>query len=96
MDETLERIRKILSERFEPLHLDLVDDSASHAGHAGARAGGGHFIVTLASHRFEGLTLIEQHRMVNAALRAMIGREIHALGLHTFTPGRWRESHGAD
>ena len=82
-----ERIEAILRERFAPLHLEIRDDSARHVGHAGAAAGGGHFEVVVVSAAFEGKPLLDRHRMVNDALREMIGREIHALRLRTLAPG---------
>ncbi len=87
--EVRERIEAILRERFQPLHLELRDDSAKHAGHAGAAAGGGHYDVTIVSAAFEGLPLLEQHRLVNEALRDLIGREVHAFALRTVAPSRW-------
>ena len=82
-----ERIEAIMRERFAPLHLEIRDDSARHAAHAGAAAGGGHFEVVVVSAAFEGKPLLDRHRMVNDALREMIGGEIHALGLRTLAPG---------
>ena len=82
-----DRIETILRRRFAPLHLEIRDDSARHAGHAGAAAGGGHFDVVVVSAAFAGKPLLDRHRMVNDALREMIGREIHALGLRTLAPG---------
>ena len=81
-----ERIEAILRKHFQPSRLEILDDSARHAGHAGAAAGGGHFEVTIVSAAFEGKPLLDRHRMVNEALRDMIGREIHALGLETRAP----------
>ncbi len=81
-----ERIEAILRERFAPTRLEIRDDSARHAGHAGAASGGGHFEVVIVSAAFEGKSLLDRHRMVNDALREMIGREIHALGLKTLAP----------
>jgi len=81
-----EKIEAILRGRFQPAHLEIRDDSAAHAGHAGAASGGGHFEVLIVSAAFEGKTLLDRHRMVNEALREMIGREIHALGLKTLAP----------
>jgi BolA family transcriptional regulator, general stress-responsive regulator len=81
-----ERIEAILRERFVPMHLEIRDDSARHAGHAGAAAGGGHFEILIVSAAFEGLPLLDRHRMVNDSLREMIGREIHALGIRTLAP----------
>jgi BolA family transcriptional regulator, general stress-responsive regulator len=82
-----ERIETILRRRFAPSRLEIHDDSARHAGHAGAAAGGGHFEVVIVSAAFEGRPLVDRHRMVNDALGEMIGREIHALGLRTLAPG---------
>ena len=87
---TRDRIAAILTGRFHPVHLEIVDDSARHAGHAGAASGGGHFQVVIVAAAFEGLSILDQHRAVNAALGEMIGREIHALGLKTAAPSAWR------
>ena len=81
-----ERIEAILRGRFEPVRLEIHDDSARHSGHAGATSGGGHFEVLIVSAAFEGTSLLHRHRMVNEALRDMIGRDIHALGLRTLAP----------
>ncbi len=89
MEGTRERIERILRRRFDPVHLELRDDSARHAGHAGAAAGGGHFEALIVSRVFEGLALLEQHRLVNEALGDLIGKEIHALTLRTIPPSRW-------
>ncbi|MGA0611037.1 BolA family protein [Caldimonas sp. KR1-144] len=67
------------------LAIDVVDDSASHAGHAGARAGG-HYKVRLVSQRFDGLARIARHRLVYDALAPWMHRGIHALALQTLTP----------
>jgi len=81
------RIETILRRRFSPERLEIHDDSARHAGHAGARSGGGHFEVLIVAAEFEGLSLLDRHRLVNDALRDLIGGEIHALGLRTLAPG---------
>jgi BolA protein len=81
---------RILREAFSPQFLAVEDDSAKHAGHVGARAGGGHFQVTLVAGAFEGKTLVEQHRLVYAALQSQLGREIHALALQTYSPSQWK------
>ncbi len=84
-----QRIEAILRERFRPVHLELRDQSPRHAGHAGAASGGGHYEVTIVSAAFEGLSLLEQHRLVNEALRDLIGEEVHALAIRTVAPSRW-------
>jgi len=95
MNDTQARIESILVEQFQPLHLRLRDDSANHAGHAGATSGGGHFKLLVVSTRFDGRTLLERHRMVNEALGELIGGAIHALGMKTLSPSEWdREKPG--
>ena len=86
MPSTMETIEARLRERFDPVWLELRDDSARHAGHPGATSGGGHYLVRVVSREFEGRTLLERHRMVNDALRDLFGGEIHALGIEARTP----------
>lgn len=90
MAKTGQKIEEILKNTFTPEHLEVEDDSAKHAGHAGARQGGGHYKVTLVSAQFSGKGLVEQHRMVNEALRELFGAEVHALALRTYDPVAWR------
>jgi len=87
---TRDRIAALLTDRFRPAHLEILDDSARHAGHAGAASGGGHFQVVIVAAAFEGMSILDQHRAVNAALGELLGREIHALGLKTAAPSAWR------
>ena len=81
----LERLRSALQERFAPGTLSVVDDSAAHAGHAGAREGG-HFRVQVVSGAFRGLSPIERHRLVYAAVADLMGNGIHALSITARTP----------
>src|SRR5512147_426101 len=68
----------------------VEDESHRHAGHAGARSGGGHFFVTVVSDRFAGLDRVARHRAVYAALGDLMGGEIHALSADTLTPDEYR------
>ena len=86
---TRERIEERLRQEFRPAHLEIADESDKHAGHPGAAGGGGHYQVTIVSSSFEGKTLLEQHRMVNTALKEMMGAEIHALALKTVPQSEW-------
>lgn len=84
IDSTPSRATRIhaLLTTLDPTHLDVIDDSAKHAGHAGARAGGQtHYTVTIVSPRFEGLNRVARHRLVNAALEPEFGTGLHALSL---------------
>ncbi|CAI8963087.1 BolA family protein [Methylocaldum szegediense] len=78
------RLRTLLEQAFEPVYLEIVDDSRSHAGHA--HAGGGHFFVTVCSHRFEGRSMLERHRLVYSAVSEMMPGDIHALSITALTP----------
>jgi BolA protein len=88
-------VEGILRERFAPIHLELHDESDRHAGHPGATSGGGHFRVVIVSEAFEGLSRLEQHRLVNDALRDLFGPVIHALGLTTCSPAEWERRRGS-
>ncbi len=80
MNPRVERLRQALESALHPASLDIRDDSAKHAGHAGAREGG-HFHVTISAAAFEGLTQVQRHRMVYAAAAELMGRDIHALSI---------------
>jgi BolA protein len=71
---------------LQPLQLVLRDDSAKHAGHAGARDGRGHFAVRIVSARFEGLSSIKRHQAIYAALADLMQTDIHALAIEARTP----------
>lgn len=81
------RIEELLRERLSPAALEVVDESAAHAGHAGAASGGGHFRVRIVAEAFRGRSRIERHRAVHAALAAMLSHEIHALSIDAAAPG---------
>jgi len=83
----VERIRIALEAALAPVSLEVVDDSARHAGHAGARDGRGHFNVDIVSEAFAGMTPIARHRAVYAALGEMMTTDIHALAIRARTPG---------
>jgi BolA protein len=78
-------IRTALEHELAPTSIEIFDDSARHAGHAGAREGG-HFRVTLVSAAFNGRPQLERHRMVYAAVASLMGRGIHALNIVARTP----------
>jgi len=82
--DLLERIEQRLAV-LEPETLELSDDSARHAGHAGAKGGGGHFELVIVSPQFEGKSLQARHRLIYAALGDMMQREIHAIGIKAYT-----------
>lgn len=82
-----ETIAAKLTAAFEPTRLDIQDESARHAGHAGSRPEGEtHFNVEIASVAFAGKPRIARQRMVYAALAEELADRVHALSLKTLTP----------
>jgi len=86
VDTRVERIEARLTEALAPLDLAVGDDSALHAGHAGAASGGGHYSVRIVPDRFEGLRLVMRHRLVYDAVHDMMKAEIHALAITALAP----------
>ncbi len=72
---------------LHPEHLEIVDESALHAGHAGARGGGGHYQLTLVSPAFAGLNALARHRLVYQTLGDLMQGPIHALSITALAPG---------
>ena len=85
MSTRVDRLRAALESSLAPSLLEIRDDSARHAGHAGAREGG-HFHVTIAAPAFAGLSAVQRHRMVYAAAAELMGRDIHALSIDARAP----------
>lgn len=71
---------------LQPVRLELADDSALHAGHEGAKSGGGHFRLTIVSPQFSGKNTVARHRMIYAALGPMMQQQIHALAIRAYAP----------
>ncbi|BCL75519.1 BolA family transcriptional regulator [Jeongeupia sp. HS-3] len=84
-DSLVEEIRSRLA-ALAPEALDIHDDSAAHAGHAGAASGGGHFDVLIVADAFAGLNSLARHRKVYALLGELMPHRIHALSLKALTP----------
>ncbi len=70
-----------------PVELRIQDDSAQHAGHAGAASGGRHFSVTIVSEHFHGLSRIARHRAVLERVGDLIPHPVHALAIRAYAPG---------
>lgn len=76
-----------LTGAFEPVHLDVVDESHLHAGHVGARPEGEtHFRVEIVATAFDGISRVERQRMVYRVLGDELGDRIHALALRARSP----------
>ena len=83
--ERVEKIRQVLTARLAPVSLVIRDDSAKHAGHAGAREGG-HFSVVVVSDQFAGRTRMQRHQLVYEAVAQLMRTDIHALSIDARTP----------
>lgn len=81
-----ELIREKLA-TLAPESVSIEDESAQHAGHEGARSGGGHYRLVVVSPRFTGQPLQARHRLVYEALGPLMRSEIHALALTAYAPG---------
>jgi BolA protein len=82
---TPEQMREKLA-ALTPEKLEILDESAKHAGHEGAKSGGGHYQLTIVSARFTGLPTLARHRLVYDTLAGMMHKEIHALSIKAYTP----------
>ena len=77
--ERLQLIQARLQQSFSPIHLEVLDDSAKHVGHAGSANGAGHFTVKIKANCFDNKTRVEIHRAIYSVLNDLIPDEIHAL-----------------
>jgi BolA protein len=91
MTGVAEELEALLQQAFSPTRIALRDDSAAHAGHAGA-AEGSHLSVWLVSSRFAGLKPLDRHRLVYAAAAPLLPGRIHALQISALTPEETGES----
>jgi len=82
------KIEQALTEALAPQHLVIRNDSALHAGHAGATNGSNsHFTVEIISDAFIGQTRVARHRLINDALGELLKTRIHALAIKAAAPG---------
>jgi BolA protein len=88
MATVADEMRRKLQTAFAPTALDVIDDSAKHAGHAGARVGGeSHFTVKITSPAFAGATRVQRQRQVYATLAEELAGPVHALSVQASAPG---------
>ena len=81
----MQALRSCLEQALAPVELAIADESAAHAGHAGA-ASGGHYAVRIVSSRFAGLAPLARHRLVYDAAATLLQSRIHALRIDARTP----------
>ena len=77
---------------LQPSRMELADDSALHAGHDGAKGGGGHYRLIIVFRQFSGKSTVTRHRMIYAALGDLMRAQIHALALTTDTPEEYKRT----
>ncbi len=77
---------------LSPSHLEVINESSNHNVPAGSET---HFKVVMVSEQFEGLRLIQRHRLVNDLLRDALAGPIHALSLHLYTVKDWEKRFGS-
>ena len=88
MGAVADQIERKLTEAFAPVSLAVDDDSARHAGHAGAHPGGeSHFNVVIESAAFEGVSRVQRQRMVYSVLATELAGQVHALSVKALAPG---------
>ncbi len=88
MGQVAQAIREKLDSAFHPERLEVIDDSARHAGHSGATPGGeSHFNVVIVSQAFQGQGRVARQRSVYTALAAELAGPVHALSLKALAPG---------
>lgn len=76
-----------LQAAFDPISLEVMDESSQHHGHAGARADGeSHFRVRIVASAFQGKSRVEQHRMINGVLAEELKERVHALAIEASVP----------
>ena len=76
-------IERVLQQHFQPSFLEVIDESAQHAGHSGATESGmnSHFRVRIASSQFENISRVQRHRLVYDSLQEFLDNGLHALAI---------------
>ncbi|MEQ5775483.1 MULTISPECIES: BolA family transcriptional regulator [unclassified Thalassospira] len=91
--QVAQQIRDIITARFNPAKLEIIDDSAKHAGHSGADPRGeSHFSVLIVADCFDGQNRVNRQRMVYNALDDLLKNRVHALALKTMSPAEWADT----
>lgn len=86
-----QEIENKLQQTFNPVHLEVVNESYMHNVPPGSES---HFKVIIVSEAFADKRLIARHRLVNQTLADELANHIHALSIHTYTPQEWQQQKG--
>ncbi len=84
--ERIQRMTGLLQHHLNVIELNIDDDSAKHAGHAGAKDGRGHFKLQIYATEFSGLSTLQRHRLIYEVLEGMMQTDIHALSINASEP----------
>ncbi len=97
MSPIIEALKEKLIRELDAVHVEIEDDSWKHAGHGNVAPGlqATHLSMWVVSHRFEGVSILDQHRMVHDVLKEAREEHLHALILKTYTPAAWEKQTGA-
>lgn len=76
---------------LDPLHLEVVNESGNHSVAPGSES---HFKVTIVTTQFEGMRLLDRHRMINDLLAVELSGPVHALAIHAYTEANWESRFG--
>lgn len=89
----IDQLKQKLTEELAAEHVEIIDDSWQHAGHRQAPVGieATHLTITVVSPRFEGVGLMDQHRMVHEVLKDARDSHLHALQLKTVPSSTWKK-----
>ena len=85
-DDDLESVLRERLANLTPLRLELVDESAKHAGHEGAKSGGRHYRLLIISTEFSGKSTLLRHRLIYDTLGELMRSKIHALSIQSLAP----------
>lgn len=85
MNDRVQRIQAALQSALQPIRLEIIDNSADHAGHAGAQ-GGGHYTTIIVAEAFSGKTPVQRHQLVYRSLGELMNSDIHALSIQAYAP----------
>lgn len=83
------KIEAKLQQEFEPVHLEVVNESGNHNVPAGSES---HFKLVVVSHSFDGQNLVGRHRLVNKVLADELQNGVHALAMKLMTPQQWQDA----
>lgn len=86
----IDSMKDTLCQAFNVSHIEIIDESHKHVGHAGSN-GGGHFRLTLVAEEFTGKSRLDRQRLVLDLFKDLIPQKIHALSIKAMSPSEFQE-----